>query len=71
MEGRQACSLFQITSVAFWYTVALFKTTFESNKPPYALKMLGLPATSKSRQNGQYAGHPLSKNGFRDVLSNV
>jgi hypothetical protein len=47
MEGRQACSLFQITSVAFWYTVALSEIAFEPNKLPYALKMLGLPATCK------------------------
>ena len=59
MEARQAWSLFQTTSVAFWYTVALFKKSFESKNPPYALKMLELPATC-NRQNGPFAGHPSS-----------
>ena len=47
MEARKTCSLFQTTSVAFWYTVALYAKAFESNTPPYALKMLELPATCK------------------------
>jgi hypothetical protein len=47
MEARQACLLFQTTSVAFWYTVALSEKAFESNKSPYALEMLELSATCK------------------------
>jgi hypothetical protein len=47
MEVRQTCSLFQTTSVAFWYTVALSEKAFQSNKPLYALEMLEFSATCK------------------------
>jgi hypothetical protein len=47
MEARKTCSLFQTTSVAFWYTVALSEKAFQFKKPPYALKMLEFSATCK------------------------
>jgi hypothetical protein len=35
MEAKQACSLFQFSSAAFWHIVALSKKGFEFNRPPY------------------------------------
>jgi hypothetical protein len=64
MEARQACSLFQTTSVAFWYTVALSEKAFESKNSPYALKMPELPATCKVGRMAHLLVIPHQKMGF-------